>query len=201
MAINDRYQLTLTYTYRGQTMNNVFGYLQVSGTGTQPALALAQLFEVNVYGAIRGILHTSALAQSISVVNVDDFGDYYLMPQSEIIPADGTRPGGESNTFIALGFVLARQTRAVRNGAKRFGGISDDDIVNAGLAAGIVGAVQNVENALGMALGAAPGMAFEPRIMRRIVTGPVENPVYEYQDFPMGAATFRRVTTQNSRKG
>lgn len=201
MAVNDRFQLVLTTSYRGALFNNVFGYKQTAGSNAAAAQQLTDAFENSVWPAIRAFLQTTCLAVSLSSINVDNQADYYLLGAAGFTTPDGVRTGGESNTFMAFGFVMPRTTRAVRNGAKRFGGISDNDIDGGVATAGVYPALAAAATAMGDTITSTGSNTYQPRIMRRIRTGTAPNYVYEYQDWPMGTPYYRRVTTQNSRKG
>lgn len=200
MALNDKFKLTAKMTYRGQQLVNTYWYEQRAGSQAQAALTLAQAFENDVQTVIRTVQHTSLLWTQIDVINLDNFSDYASLTGSEITVPDGTRTGGESNTFLAWGFRLNRAVRGVHHGAKRIGGVADDDVVNGTAAAGLVATLASVATALGATLGNPAVAEFIPRIGRTIKTGPVENPVYEYQFFPITNVSYIRVTTQNSRK-
>lgn len=200
MASTNRYELKLRSIYGSYECFNVFHYKQTSGTGG--ALELASSFEMQVLDDLKGITLTTVSYPDIEVVNLDDPTDFCVY--STITHTAGTRSGDGLPAFVAWGFRLNRATREVRNGYKRFVGVSETDQAGGSSVAGIQSALDAVELALSTALThAGTGSSWDLVIMR--VTRNPEDPElplvgYVYTDFPVADVTHYALTTQNTRK-
>ena len=181
--------------YLGQTMNpfyNMFGY-QSFLTVTDEIVELMNNFESGVIPKIIDVLHTSMEIVEADVTNLDDGGFYSRGFASTLYT--GTRTGDAMPDFVAWGFKYLRAVSGGRAGGKRFGSISEADVL-AGIASGAV--ITNL-NALASQLGSALRLGIVdtwfPVIMQKPAT--VGDP---WTPHALSSVTYTGVTTQNSRK-
>lgn len=213
MATNDVYELTLKQVDRGQAAYNVFFYHQaLSFVTTFPTVAqvLAEGWADQILPAIQLIQPEEVLTESIVVRNLFNESDRYEL----LISEGGTIPGDRQqfSTFNAVGFSLGGDNGAVKNGAKRFAGASEDN-VNDGVITG--GAFIASLDDLGDALEAAVTVGliimdpvFLPVIVKRVRSGSPGAYTYRLPGNPLEAVLSRVVvalwdvliTSQISRK-
>lgn len=121
MPLNTTYQLRLIQTYgvAGKTMENVFFYNHTAGLGV--AIDLAQVFE-NVMLPLINTMQTATIQNSlIKVINLGDLGDFIDYP----LTGGGNVSDDTMPPYVAVGYSLKVNTRAVRQGSKRIGGIPE----------------------------------------------------------------------------
>lgn len=200
MAATNRFELILKTLYGSYECLNVFHYKQTGGTGG--ALELASAFDMQVLDDLAGILLTTVSFTEIAITNLDDPTDFTVY--TPIGTTQGTRSGDGLPAFVAWGFRLNRATREVRNGYKRFVGVSETDQAGGSSVPAIQTALDAVELALSTALThAGTGSSWDLVIMR--VTRNPEDPElplvgYTYTDFPVADVVHYALTTQNTRK-
>ena len=124
MALNSVYELTLQQRFNGQDVNNVFFYHQVLEfitSNPSQAQTLAENFVAQKLTAIRTIQAVDVLTVGVKVRDLYDAANAYELPLSlagAYVSASDTLP-----TFSAVGFDLAGDNAAVKNGSKRFAGL------------------------------------------------------------------------------
>lgn len=195
MTVGNRYELIDFQLYQAQAVLNVYYYLQISGV-LGNAADMYSAWNTLVYPAILEIQASGLTHVSTTVRNLDDLADFDLVPRVPADPGHYLSPGDLK--FVAASFMLHRQTLAVRNGWKRFGGLPDNEIVNGAPSVGYLAGLNALAVVLDDNIAGTSGAVYEPRIMRK-VTDPVLH-ITTYTDFPMGLAEFRGITTQNTRK-
>lgn len=125
MAINDVYMLTDIQSYGVKVMENVYFFESIDTPGN--AGDLIEGFIATYLPAIRqlqaaGIYHTEIKCQSLG--DLSDFDDV-PMALSGLAGAGDTLP-----SFVAVGYSLKPDSRVVRPGSKRIGGILEAVVTN-----------------------------------------------------------------------
>lgn len=121
MPLNTVYQVRARQTYGpgGKPMDTVWFFDHTAGTDTADDLAVA-------WGLARGDLMNAMQTDhirnvSIDVINLGDLGDFASVPWigGGLINDDTMPP------YVAYGFTMKVDTRAVRKGSKRIGGVPE----------------------------------------------------------------------------
>lgn len=208
MAINDLYRVTLIQTYDldGPECRNVFYYKQITPGGvSEGADALLAAFQTGLYPDIDAIQNVVINTREIRVENIVAGFDNAVATFG--VGTEVGQRGGEClPPYAAWAFKLHRLSTAVRNGQKRFAGVSESDQVN-GIATGTIipllnACASSLDKILG---GPVPDTAtYQPRIFRAAReedTIPAKIiPALLQADFDIADASFTGVSTQNSRK-
>jgi hypothetical protein len=123
MALADIYQLTdFQRLPSGEEVQNVYFYQRGSSAGT--AADLEQEWESTVRAAVLGVqsnVFVHFLTRVVSLGNVADFNEN---SDAGIV---GLREAGVRNEWDAFSYTLRPETRAVRPGHKRIGGVPEGD--------------------------------------------------------------------------
>jgi len=133
---------------------------------------------------------------SVEMTNLDNPDDFalYVLPT----PVAGDISGDSMPSFVAYGYTYERSTRATRNGAKRFVGVPEQSVSNGVIVPAAVFGVQAIAAALevpvSFSVDAGIDNALTPTIVRKTGTF-----TYSATNLVSGV-TYKRVTTQNSRK-
>lgn len=206
--LNDIYRITLIQTYGvgGQELRNVFYYKQITPGGTsEGAEALMPAFQTQVFAAIDAIQNAIIFTVQIRVENVvpgTDNATLSFGPSSE----PGERVGECLPPYACWAFRLNRSSTAVRNGQKRFAGVSEGDQGNGQAAGPFVPTLNACAAALDDIIGGPPPAVatYQPRIFRAgrpSRTIPAKTiPAMVQADFDIENAQFVSVSTQNTRK-
>lgn len=191
MASGDRFLLTLNGDYHGILWKNVFGYRHDTGSST--AAALGSVFDASVLNALRDMQATSCNYNTIEVINLDEPTDF-----ATVIPTitNGTDVGDGLPAFVCTAFLIARQSRLVRNGWKRFTGVTEPMVDGQNLASAYQTKANALAGQLTTYLGTVEGDAWYPQIVRRTIV----NGVTQYTFFEAGTVSFSKISTQNTRK-
>lgn len=116
---NGIYKLTLEQKLFGQVCYNVFYYWELGGENNAPQ-PLTTAFDGTVLPEIAKVQSDDVSYLAIrSAAMTGTAADYVLAPSQ----ADGDQVGTPLPAFMALGVTYNRQTKEVRNGAKRFAGM------------------------------------------------------------------------------
>lgn len=107
----------------------------------------------------------------------------------------GNRLGEPIASFNAWGYILNRTTIDVRNGSKRYAGISEDDAEGNTPATGVLQALSDLADALSQALDTGGGDAVVPVVYRR---ESFIDP--DWFGTKVASAQFTAITSQVSRK-
>jgi hypothetical protein len=152
---------------------------------------IAISFNADLLSLIEGV-------QSVEVSGVDIRVRLFGGGVEEVQNIDtqaGDQTGECTPSFNAWGFILNRTNIDIRNGSKRFAGISETDVVGNGPATPIITALDNVAIGLQATLILANGAELSPVIYRResFLDG-------DWFGSVVADAAFRKVTSQVSRK-
>lgn len=203
MSLSNRdFRLTLTGTYSGQQIVNVFYYQKATTGVVGDANRLNAAFQEDVLPRILAISNTFVTYQNITVVNLALMEDFDSdSPQGLVGEVTTGQPGSK---FVAYGFRYHRTTRLGRDGSKRFAGTAEDLLDGSGLTytGALTTAIPGLFGALGAGISAL-GADFNPMIPHRELvqypTPPMER--YELMSlFSCSNVTYSGLTTQNSRK-
>lgn len=190
MAVGNRYQLIDFQTYVGNDILNVYYYRQVAGTHTA-AVELVDLFVSSVLPFITAVQHEAVTHISIGAKNLDVPTDFNLTPL--VTGNVGQVTGQGLPPFVAWAFRLVRTQTDIHNGAKRIVGVAEGWQANGVADSTVVSALNDLAEAMALTLD-----NFEPRIMRKLLDS--EGHLIGYEDFPMGAGQYVRISSQNTRK-
>ena len=194
-AVGDLYTLKFNQSLFGMPVLNVFGFESTITPGTAADLAAQWITDTMPF--IQAIENENALQLGVEVINQNDPGDYALQA---VTGQTGDRTGESLPAYATWTFKFARTTRAVRNGFKRFAGVSESDNDNGAAASAIISDLDACATAL-----AAPvvgtAATYVPRILR--ATYPIPNPTHLpaiYTGFAVGGVVYEHIGTQNTRK-
>ena len=185
------YEVVLEQLYFSKVMFNVFHYLQTGNVDDEQD-NLATAFDTDIVPVIGDIQNESVTYSNIRVSNLTgDLADFNLNPTE----VNGDVAGAVVADFVAAAFRYNRVTKDTRNGAKRFSGMVEENI----LGGGFTTAYQAELDLLAAALGAnisGGGSAFTPIILRK---PEISAGTFVYNNVA-GVSNLNRLTTQNSRK-
>lgn len=188
-AINDVYQIVDTSVMNGQKVLNVYFYRVQSTTLGANAADVVSAFIATVLPAVVNFQSSSVVHTSIVATNLYDETDAH----EELISTPGVADGDPVGTFEAVPFRLVGDNAAVRAGAKRYAGVTEEDQVD-----GVItdGGVLTILNTLADVLAGAVNYGLIdagiliPVIMARIL---VSQGVYRLPA-NQGEAVFSNVT-------
>lgn len=184
MAVGDVYEVVCDQIYGTSTVLNVFYYEQIAivvpGGGFTVAALLAEQWDEQVGSVVRTNQNVDVVHREVRCRNLFDPSDAGTYAVDE--------PGGASETagmgpFIAMGYKLFGDNPAVKNGAKRFVGVTES-WQNDGLIsdAGIIAQGEVVADALAANVTAGdviPTDTWAPVIVKRVRSGSAGE--YEYR--------------------
>lgn len=188
---DELFELRLRADLLGASVINLFHYRR------NPAQAEVILSELAA-GFKLAVVDVMITAQNIALEHIDlrvrQFGEATEFVL-DLTGVDGTRPGSATNSFTALGYTLLRNTIDIRNGSKRIGGVSENDVGGNELDMDFISIAQDVADALSTNITLDNTAVVIPMIYRRdsFVDG-------EWFGGNFGTAIFRSVTSQTSRK-
>jgi len=172
MAANgDVYEVVDVSVQAGQEVLNVYFYKRNAAVLTgSPAEAVADAYDGQMIPLIVPVQNPDILHTEIRVRNLYDPTDTFTKLVSE--PGESTDENSEA-VFNAIGYKLAQDNGAIRNGAKRYGGLpstvfEDGVVVDSGFIALLV--TLGVGLATGMDIGIISN-ALVPVIVKRILDG------------------------------
>lgn len=171
---------------------NVFGYRSnIIVVNEQQELMNA--FVAQVVPQIATVMGNSMDIKRVEVYNVTDGVGY--LDNVFSTPVSGSRSGEVMPQFVAWGFQYNRVTAGKRNGYKRIGEISETDVSDQRATASALTALNALAVVLGNPLKIALIDTWFPEILERKPTG-----VFPWTSHAIGGVSYKRVTTQNSRK-
>lgn len=207
MALNDIYRVTLVQVWDSDApiSFNVFYYKEIVEDPTNNhSAALATQIDLNLDPVIRALQTNIVSTIAINVENIVPSADNTYLSY-----APNTRQGSAAGEalppYAAWAFRLNRNNSAVRNGAKRFWGVSEADQLAGVAVAGAVTRLNACAAALAQTWG-VPGSTslYQPRIFRAgrpVKTIPAKTiPAMLQADFDVASASYTQISTQNSRK-
>jgi len=185
------YEIRLRQEIFGQECVNLFYY---KDDETGPAVGLASIgtaFNLDVVSVIEEIQNNAVSGVDIRVRllggGVEDVQD--------ISTQNGQRPLESQPSFAAWGFILNRTNIDIRNGSKRFAGVSEDDTTGNLPVASIEANLDLVAIALQQTLILTNSAELSPVIFRReSFTDP------DWFGSVVADSSFRKITSQVSRK-
>lgn len=195
-GLGDLLQLVDNQSYLGQQVLNVYYYRVVAITGlTSNYLeVLNNHWEEGVLSKILKVQVDDLKHVSREWRNMSNNTDLYT--NTTVVEGDVTASAAMlTPSFVSLGFLLRRESLATRNGYKRIAGLPDDAI-DGNAWTGTNSDIVAIENALAADLSEGLTTLVEPVIVKRPIVAPVGSYVYS----SIGAAEFRGIGTQNSRK-
>ncbi|GAI74169.1 unnamed protein product [marine sediment metagenome] len=204
--VGDIFKLDLRGNIGGKLAVNTFFYR--ANTGDLDAADVVLEFDISVLPEIAAVEGVRKGYDAIECINLfDDEDDSTQGPTTE----DGLIEGEDGGGHSAIPFNLASLKRSIRDGAKRFGPLSEtynaDGIITGG---GMITALANLADALEADLDLGAGHSVSPVIVKRIPYE-LEDPVRTAYRLPenvgesdyslfSSALPVLRATTQNSRK-
>lgn len=176
---------------------NVYYYRGSSAAAN--AADLTATFLANISLALADILHTSMQELTISAFNLTLTSDF-----SEISSAlAGVRIGEAMPSWNAIGYTLLRADRAFRNGGKRYGRVSENDVIGNTFETGFQAIVDAFATTLATPL-VGTNATYELMIPKRtLFANPNPPPAEHYVLVDLGSisgVSSARVTHQVSRK-
>lgn len=188
-ATGNIYRLIMHTVLQGQECLNMFGY--ISQTGLPHASNLAIAFDTLVTPDWRAIVCDALTFTEVEVFNIDDPSDFY----SQGLSAGGSVSGAYLPRFNAWAFELNRPTTLIRNGAKRLAGVPVASQLDGEAVAGVLTALNLVATDMATTLSGSGGETYAPAILHH---QPLLVPPYAAYHFI--SASYKRISTQNSRK-
>lgn len=191
MPAGDVYKLTLVAASGGTPITNVFHYRQtfgLSGGGV-----LADQFIEEIFPLIQDVVSNQTIFDRVEYLNYNDVADFGI--DDAIQGETGERIGDTLPRFNAWSFFYQRTTRATRNGAKRFGVVSENDQTNGAADMDMLVILENTADGLSQFINLGGVDIWKPIIARISENGQevlLENDVQAVQ--------YRRLSTQNTRK-
>jgi len=188
---NADYVLTDKWTdVASQEFMNIYYVRHTSGV--QDANDLIGAFRATIHPPLKDILHQNMepmLTEAHSILDLADF-------DSEVGGTPGVRPGEAMPNFVAAGFRIIRSNRLWRDSAKRYGRLSEDDVIGNGYTGGAAIRFQALADAL-MSVWTNGVSTWELMMPKRNLVGGK----YLLGDLSRPAGiTLPTITTQNTRK-
>lgn len=192
------YQVTVFYNKNGLPFaENVFYYQVETGTGT--AADLVGAFATDIVPTIMSVLSSvvaSTRVYAINLVDEDDFHDGYAT-------VAGTRGSSVMPPFVGWYFKYLRPTRAVRDGRKNFGGISEGDVTDGLATATALALLETLELVLQGTIEGGSGAIYHPCIAKTYLVPQIADPDkmkrVPYKLYPIDFVNYERVSHQDSR--
>lgn len=196
-ALGDLIQITAFQRYLEQRVLNVYYYRVTAPLGLADGYLASfhTSFLAVVLNAVRAVQASLLTYDSIRYANLSNGIDLLEQPVS-LAGTVATTTATAMPSFVAMTWLLRRESLATRNGYKRFAGVNDGTVDgnNSTIGASILDAVSN---GLSADLMAGVAVLGAPVIVRRPLLVPAGTS-YVYSD--IGSAQFREVSTQNTRK-
>jgi hypothetical protein len=196
MAVGDKYVVTLEGVFAPDPANRLVNVFAYEGTAGAPNAAdLWTTFQGGVVSAIAAVVHVGITFDLMTVINLDDLTDFF----AAVSGVGGVRTGEFLPMFNGWELEYTRGSRAVHNGRKTFGVLSESDVTNGVIDATLrAGDMTLLEVALSDVLTSGGGTEYTPRIWRR--AGTYVSGTFPDTFYPTNGVIYRRVSTQNTRK-
>ncbi len=184
------YELVLEQTYGAEKLKNVFHYRHSLGSDDEQNNC-ADAFNEDVLPALKDLQNTLIAYTEVRVANLTgDLADASHLPSF----ANGVVAGDVMPSFTAFSYKYVRTSKDTRNGAKRFGGVIEENVTGNNWLPAFFTDMQLHESTLSGQIDVL-GHIFVPIILRK----PDVAGLFTYNDVANVLAQ-NRVTTQNSRK-
>lgn len=167
MAYLDVWELVDKSTFNGQEALNVFFYQNTDST-TPPAGSsdLVSQYIATVLPKLVQVQGNNVLHTEISARNLFSPSDNH----TESISTAGAVTGDLMPNFNAFGFKMTQDNGAVKNGAKRFAGVSESAATDGVVTdSATIGALDDLATAMGQTLTVGVANVFAPVIIKRIL--------------------------------
>lgn len=169
MALVDIFQLTdFQRLPSGEVIQNVYFYRRVGATGS--AQDLVGAFIADLRPEILAVQSQDLVHYLTRAISLGSFADFYEISEAGVV---GTQGSGIRNEWDAYAFTLRPETRDVRPGSKRIGGVNEADgnytngvVTNAAMLI----ALQALRTALGTALSGVDD-DYVPVVVKRVPDG------------------------------
>lgn len=171
---------------------NVFGYLDQLAIPVA-ADELTSHFETDVLPSITPVIASGTIFTRIEAYDMLDASRFHVRTLSPTVP--GGAGGDRMPDFNAWGFQYNRAVRGQRSGAKRFSAIVEGDVTNGLPTSGALAALNTLAGVLGSPIMIGIVETWFPVILVRPPRGSTV-----WTSHAIAGVTFRRVTTQNTRK-
>jgi len=190
------FKVVMTWARTGAPANpfvNVFGYrsnLYYAGDETD---GLSQAFRAQLVPElvkVHSSQMSSARCEVYNVTNGVGYNDFVYTT-----PAVGARGGDPLPNFNAWGFQFNRVNTGERNGFKRLGAIAESDTAGDVASTAMLAILNTLATELFDPLQVGVIDTWFPEILERKPTG-----VYPWTSHAIGSVSYKRITTQNSRK-
>ncbi len=189
-TVDGLYEVILEQTIQGRNVKNVFHYLATLGQDDDQDL-IATAFADDILPGLQVITSVGLTFDEVRVANLTGLlADFSLVPST----TGGNRVGSSTADFLSMPYRLIRTTKETRNGAKRFGGLLEEDIQGGGFTAAYFIEMQTFAAILAGQI-STTGIIAEPIVLRK----PDVLGVWTYNEVSNVVAVNHQ-TTQNSRK-
>lgn len=206
--INAAVQIVVKQKYLSFDVQNVFYYRATNALSAFPSLsAIAADIQANLLPAINGCQSTRVTNQSLVLTKFNTNGETLAWPISgggALTPTSGdTMP-----PFVAIGIKLGGADGSTRSGAKRIGGLRDQDAIDGTLSGAVINAALTTLSSQILRSLTASTEFLVPIIVKRIAEGLLPPFTYrlpatllesDYNDI-VEAVVQPQVTSQVTRK-
>jgi len=139
MALNDMYNILHKHTIAGTTLLNVYQVERANAGET--AGAISDAFQNSILPTLRLWQHTSIVNNELVILNLGDALDFGSFPLSS---AAGLKAGSVASDFNAGSVKFNRLRSDMKNGFKRFAGVTEGEIAVNDLTAPAVILLDNI---------------------------------------------------------
>lgn len=153
----------------------------------------ADQFIATIVPPVTDIMSVSSYILTVEFYELNGTG--YVARTGTGVTTRGARTGETMPGFCAWGFQYLRAATGDRSGSKRIGTISETDVVNGVAATGVSAVLNACADALAAPIQFGVIDTWFPEILERPVP-----PSTVWGSHPISGVTYKRVTTQNSRK-
>lgn len=137
MNPGDIIEMTLKYRYNGNEFRNVFHYTWDFISPPVTLLEATQEFFEAMCTVLQAVVVGGTTVYGASALNItDDISVADYAPASPYVTSG--RTGEASSMFVALGITLLRTDRSTKQGAKRFGPLSESDVTAGVISSGLL---------------------------------------------------------------
>lgn len=119
------FEVRVRQQFLGQELINLYYYTETAAGGNISPGDLCTAFNDDVMRDVEAVQQEDVIGIDIRCRKFGGVSETIL----DISSQSGVRTGGPSPSFNAWGFILNRATIDIRNGAKRYGGLSENDTV------------------------------------------------------------------------
>jgi len=193
VATEGIYEVKLNLDRAGEELVNIFHYRETGGSDTGAA-DLAADFVSTFETPLQTIFSTAVNIVSVTVRPI--FGTGVEITESFTPGTTGDLAGETMPIYSAVSLRYERDSREIRSGWKRFGPMTEAEVVGDFFTAGYITIVETLATALEAQLTNVSGI-FDPVIFRP--ANSAIDPLPRWVGI-INISTINRVTTQNSRK-